>query len=783
MTQLSLLSWRDNADRGRIDRMALYEVTLMLDREFPNPYDPDLVEVIARVALPDGSRVDVSGFWCEDYTRHLRQGQEILRVTHTGAWKVRFTPRRIGAYNYEIKVIDHSADGPALALTCGPFGFTAVPSCDPGFLRVSVRDAAYLEFEDGQPFCGMGHNLCGWEWGGTDNRRGTFEYDEWLGALADHGANMAQFDFCEGDQLEWTNHPLELPFSNDWRGLIHYNQQTAWKMDHRIERAEELGIYVRLTLLHWEDFDNETEGFPDWGWNRNPYRRENGGPVRSVSEFFSDAAARSTFKKLLRYIVARWGYAKSILAFELWNEVDAQWMMWGEGQTYELNAENVADWHREMASYLKEIDPNRHLVTTSFEHTYNGDLVWPLPAIDLTTFHRYTYFNPVYGDEQFEAVETLHRLIVERLSRTHKPVLAGEFALSPGGDVQKEDDPHGVAFHQQLWISVLSKSLGTAMHWTWGSYIHAERLYYHYHPLSRFLADEDLRNSIPFNNVERRDAPILYLGLSTTDRAWVWLQDRGHTFASVRTGYTPVPIRGQSLDLQGLRDGWYVLDFFDTSTGGLIAQQVRASQASVLRIDLPPVTGDIALKVQRRGHAIPWVSRDIGEVKRASLTDIVGKRMVVKAGGIGVGAHTDQFRYVFAPTPGNFTLSARIDGLTNLGETVRSGLMARGSLAPDAPFVYLSITPTGQVSLMYRDVSGIHHLPSQTAAFYMWFKLQRRANTLTGAVSRDGATWEGVGDSLAVDWEAPTLVGLAVSSKDPITYVQSEFYDAHLSTV
>ena len=104
--------------------------------------------------------------------------------------------------------------------------------------------------------------------------------------MAQNGANLTQFDFCEGDQIEWTPCDNELPFSEDWKGLNEYNQQNAWKMDRRFQTAEELGIFFRLSLFHWEDFDDETEKFPDWGWNRNPYHDQNGGPAKNVSEFF-----------------------------------------------------------------------------------------------------------------------------------------------------------------------------------------------------------------------------------------------------------------------------------------------------------------------------------------------------------------------------------------------------------------------------------------------------------------------------------------------------------------
>ena len=148
-----------------------------------------------------------------------------------------------GEYRYYVTLLDKKRHRSYRYPEKGELSFTVTPSDRKGFLRVSARDPAYLEFSDGSPYLGIGHNLCGWEWGGTDNRLGTYEYDWWLSSMAQNGANLTQFDFCEGDQIEWTPCDNELPFSEDWKGLNEYNQQNAWKMDRRFQTAEELGIF------------------------------------------------------------------------------------------------------------------------------------------------------------------------------------------------------------------------------------------------------------------------------------------------------------------------------------------------------------------------------------------------------------------------------------------------------------------------------------------------------------------------------------------------------------
>ena len=131
-----------------------------------------------------------------------------------------------------------------------------------------------------------------------------------------------------------------------------------------------------------------------------------------------------------------------------------------------------------------------------------------------------------------------------------KPVLFGEFALSPGGDIQKDYDPEGIEFHNQLWASLLLKSLGTAMHWTWGSYVDKNRLYSEYLPVSRFFAGEDLRRTVSFSNLDAVTERLLILGLRKTDRACLWIKKRDWGFCQANAGKNPLVEKGNTAEIQ-----------------------------------------------------------------------------------------------------------------------------------------------------------------------------------------------------------------------------------------
>ncbi len=584
-------------NRSSIERLDKYESTITLSKLWGNPYDHiNQVELNAYFSLPGGEVSKIHGFWHEDFSRSLRANAEQFEATTVNGWKFRFSPKTTGVFQYYIEVIDHENNKSTLRYPAiGFLTFTSVPSSNKGFLKVGKRDGTYLEYEDDSPYIGLGHNLLGWEWSGSSNSPGTYDYDRWLERLSENKGNMAQFDFCEGDQIEWTAHPTELSYSNSWQGIGRYNQMASWRMDHIISRAEQRGVFFRLCFSHWEDFDHETKNFPDWGWNRNPYNSANGGPVANVTDFFKDAAAKDYYKRYLRYIVARWGYSKNILTYEIWNEADAPHMIWGTGNNYKSNQQNILEWHREMAAYLKSLDPH-HLVTTSFANNLNQPSIWELPDMDLTTIHRYPAFNQwIDGNfKKFEVEECLAYLIKKRAESHSKPVLVGEFTVSPFGRADTHNDPTGIAFHNQLWVSIMQGALGTAMHWQWDYYLDAFDLYYHYKPLGTFLEGEDLRNMVAF--AYKNGAANGY-GRKSRDKAYAWVHDVKHTFIDRDQSHDL--IAGQIHELAEMEDGRYGVHFYDPYSGMKISESTLTCVSGKLSIPVPDFRKDIALKVKK----------------------------------------------------------------------------------------------------------------------------------------------------------------------------------------
>ena len=807
-TPFILVTSNDNSNPAtewyRLRKNEKFEATFKSNVEYDNPYDPDVVELWGYFLRPDGITDKVPGFWYEGYERSLYNNAEILTPNGQRCWKLRYTPRQAGEYGYYAELRDKKEGVTYRYPNKGNTTIIVVPSDKKGFLKVSPADPAYLVYDDLSPYWGIGHNLMGWEWAGTDNMRSTYEYDEWFSEFRKNRANMTNFSFCEGHNLEWTYHASETPYSYEWNGLINYNQQNAWKMDYRIQRAEEEGIFFRLTLLHWEDFDTEIENFAHMGWSRNPYNIVNGGPNIDVSGYFSDSISRELTKKYLRYIIARYGYSRELLAYEFFDEVDYPTIVWGEGKSYETAREIVTFWHKEMSEYIKANCINNHLVTTSYVHPYNEDQVWNLPTIDFSTFHRYTFFNGDYGQTMYEIPRSYSEISSDRFVSTGKPVLAGEYALSPGGNIQRDFDPNGVAFHTQLWVSLMSKTLGTAMHWTWGSYLHEYDLYYHYKPLAIFTSNEDFQGSMTFNNFDDTSAKVLYMGLCAKDRAWVWATDPKHDFVNIMDGYDPQQIKDGIIIIDGLNKGEYSVVFYDTYSGNKIElQNTLVDESCALKLAIPGFFKDIAIKIIPASEAVEWISVDIPNKQNSSATIDLGDRILLKSGGAGIYGSEEQFRranglgdysgeddfrFVYREKSGDYEITTKLNSLTYQGEYIQAGLMIRESEYAKARFIFLCGTPSGKVGFIKRveTDAAVEFTPwiNMASGEGIYLKLIKQGDAVAAYVTDAGKEWQYVGEASVLRWDNNLLAGAAASATNPhvpITYVTAEFINLKIS--
>ncbi len=420
--------------------------------------------------------------------------------------------------------------------------------------------------DDGTPLFLNGLCAC---WHGP---RGTYDYDDWLGAYRDAGINyMRLWMWHESFGLEW-----------DRGDRVQYHMDSAWRLDRVLGEAERSGVYVMLCL----DYHGSFEVKPDfWGgnnfWPRHPYNAVNGGPCQTQNDFFTTPEAGKLYEKRLRYIVARWGAFPNILAWEFFNEIDNEYKY--------LKHEDVVAWHREMGRKLRAMDPNRHLITSSFTGGSERPGLYALPEMDFSQYHSYNQPHPA---------RMMARMSDRFFEKYEKPFFVSEYGTDWKG-WKPDTDPHLRALHQAIWSGLFTGAAGTGMTWWWEN-IHSANLYRHWSALSGFLKGTAAgRGDFQPARFEKTDGPVTPFGVAGRDEALVWLLDRACDWPDGAKTDNPAPVKGATVTLTGLSAGRWGIEWWDTLEGqSLGAVEAEVSSGS-LQLSPPSFEADIAARLKK----------------------------------------------------------------------------------------------------------------------------------------------------------------------------------------
>jgi hypothetical protein len=323
-------------------------------------------------------------------------------------------------------------------------------------------------------------------------------------------------------------------------------------------------------------------------WADNPYNAANGGPLATPRELFTNPEAIELFKRRLRYIVGRWGYATNVMTWELWNEVDL---------VEQPAPSDLLEWHRDMARELRALDPYDRLISTS---TSLGDALtpsapfnalWELEEIDYTQSHYYSF-----GGAPADFTQLFPR-ITRRLLRYEKPVFISEAGVDFRGPAETiENDPDADGFHDILWAAVFSEALGSGMSWWWDNVVDPTNLYFHFGPLAAFVRGVDfpgqnfVATSTDLTAPDGR--PLRAFQLRGDSVVLVWLKNRQHQWTSP----DPAPIDGATLSLDGLADGAWQATWFDTRSPAAMSTPTNVVGGH-LTLEVPNFARDTALRL------------------------------------------------------------------------------------------------------------------------------------------------------------------------------------------
>ena len=602
-----------------VPRYEKFELTFRLSETFANPFDPEVADVVGHFVPPSAlvgpirgkkpRTIDVPAFFHQEYERHLVNGREVLTPKGLPCWKLRFTPTEAHAeakksvYTYSVTVNGQKL--PAIT----DRQFVCIPSQRGGFVRVSKRDPRCFELTTGQPFYPLGMNLRS----PSDNRepysplgyelpegRGTFIYDDYFKKIADAGMNWARIWQCPWwCGLEWTR---KWP---GFQGLGRYNMENAWRFDYCLEQAAARGIYVQACLTNHGQVVIDKR--IDRQWDDNPLNADlgEGGPLHDASDFYTNDRAKALFRQRLRYTVARWGYSPHLMAFALFSEMEFTKAYWEDaGAKGRLDGGTecpaVSRWVGEMAAELKKMDPFGHLVTTHFSHPWRGADVWERPELDFVQSNAYSGFAVWKGLPNAASFRPITRGIDHYydnlMGRFGRPVLIAEYG---GHWMRNSKSVLDAELHAGIWTSITSPLAGCTGYWWW-LHVHFNDRYAHYRAASRYLAGEDRRDpklaprTIPVN------ASAGYLrarGLVSGRRGYVWVYNPRILESPDGTA----PLNGATIELRDMDSGTYRVEFWDTYTGKMTARRDLKTIGAVLRIELPPVDKDLALKIKPVG--------------------------------------------------------------------------------------------------------------------------------------------------------------------------------------
>lgn len=469
------------------------EMKLQVSGTWVNPYDYDEIRVACTFFSSAGDPPKtVDGFFMEDFNLNTQTGA--LTSAGPGSFRVRFSPDKPGTWGYQLSITTAAGTD-----TLPNNIFAVVPASDDlnkGFIRKDQTN--YLHFDDGTQYIPVGENIA-WQMSNP-----YIDYQNWLTKLSDNDGNFFRLWQCSwGLGLEWKNG------QSGYQGLRKYKQNNAFYTDWLLDFCAQKGIYIMYCL----QYHGQVSTLVNPNWSDSPYNAVNGGPCANTWDFFTNTEAKNHTKNRYRYVLARWGYARNIMSWELFNEV-------GWTDQFEQRKDDISAWHEEMAAYLKAGDPNLHLVTTSYINEYNDPNTWNLPDIDFTQTHYY--------------VETpyLERALVNGvrsyLNDYGKPTLNGEFGLSAGGANLGTIDPDGIYIHNSMWGSLFGGGLGTGMSWWWDNYIDPKNLYYHFAPMSA------VARVVPLHATNMGPAPASVSGVAadlllTPSQGWGAISDTSLT--------------------------------------------------------------------------------------------------------------------------------------------------------------------------------------------------------------------------------------------------------------
>ena len=472
----------------------------------------------AQITAPDGTIIKRQAFLYQKHQANPMDksgsglkgiGPQVLRIRHQA--------RQAGKYTIQC----FAPDGKRFASQ----QFTISAGQKPiGPVQRSQRNPRLLSFANQETFIPIGCNI---SWANGPDRLGNFKH--YLQQLHKQGGNHIRLWMCS------------------WFGHLESSDPDVYRLDHAalidgvLAEARRLGIYVTLVLDNHHDLVHG-KAFP-YGDNA----------TQRIQNFLG-MPLNQQYQRRLRYVVARYACDDQILAWELFNELD-------EALYHQTLPENMLNmqlicgqWIHAAAAFLKQIDPDKRLVTSSLSWQTWSE-VEGADAFDVIHVHEYV--------PQFKDIHPLHfdgilplQTHLQRLAMYKRPFRFAEVGHNGTNEHNPahELDPGGYFLRQQAWAGFMLGGYGSGMNWWWDTYIEKEDLWQVYQPLHKAIAHLDWQDQHLLPLTLNQGGSLRVMGWRSDSQAIIWPQIRANTWHALTVKNQPPHVYGK----QGFRLGQFL---------------------------------------------------------------------------------------------------------------------------------------------------------------------------------------------------------------------------------
>ncbi len=509
-----------------------------------------------------------------------------------------------------------------------------------------------------------------------------------------------QFQRFEDDRGEWSANLLT---RGDPDTHTYVDQRSAARLDEIFVLSEQHGVYHKLTMFHKN------------GAILNRMRPDGtlGSYDNSNYSFYSEPGLPSRWyqRAYARYFIARWSWSTALHSLEIANETNP----WYE-YSYDAGLS--------LARYVHDNSPRHILMSDSFWHSFPSAF-WSDPDMDYADKHWYA--RPGSGnwdivsttyDDSAEYVRECWRRFQEYQGwlSSPKPIVRGEGGVWPAGSGwgQNPDvplDPQGTWYHKKLWAHV--GVLGYTCDGEWyprmfvpyeeGQFPNSEYdLFEMFSAYEKFIQGEPFSNGLyeEIGTDLENDQQILLSESTGNLRAWgsrdnvngralLWIDNANHTWKNVVDG-AAIPTASATLAIQGLPQGTYTAEWWDTRSGRVTSVVTAAhtvGSAGGLSFSIVDLETDLAVKFIPSAPDFPLFYKAVSP-RYADCGERITYTIVIRN---GTGPLTNTIRLTDTLQDGLSYVSGTL--------TATTGIITDSA----APTLYWSgvLTPTPAVTIAY----------------------------------------------------------------------------------